>query len=106
MPIVLPARRLPPILILGASLLTACGGQDSATLVAEARAMAAAGDYKVAIIQLKNAVAEDDKNHEVRNLYALRLLAATQLRLGRPGVLVVAESCLPHPSAPNTRRRR
>jgi putative PEP-CTERM system TPR-repeat lipoprotein len=66
MPTVLPAHRLLPVLILGASLLTACGGQDSATLVAEARAMATAGDYKAAIIQLKNAVAEDDKNPKAR----------------------------------------
>ncbi|MDZ7594144.1 MAG: XrtA/PEP-CTERM system TPR-repeat protein PrsT [Thiobacillus sp.] len=66
MPTFLPARRLLPVLILGASLLTACGGQDSATLVSDARAMAAAGDYKAAIIQLKNAVAEDDKNPEAR----------------------------------------
>ena len=66
MPAFVPVSRLLPVLILGAGLLTACGGQDSATLVTEARAMAAAGDYKAAIIQLKNAVAEDDKNPEAR----------------------------------------
>ena len=66
MPTFAPVSRLLPVLILGTSLLTACGGEDSATLVAEARAMAAAGDYKAAIIQLKNAVAEDDKNPEAR----------------------------------------
>ncbi|PKO73954.1 MAG: PEP-CTERM system TPR-repeat protein PrsT [Betaproteobacteria bacterium HGW-Betaproteobacteria-17] len=66
MPNFRPARRLLPVLMLGASLLTACGGQDSTTLVGEAQALAAAGDYKAAIIQLKNAVAEDDKNPEAR----------------------------------------
>ncbi|KVW96876.1 XrtA/PEP-CTERM system TPR-repeat protein PrsT [Thiobacillus denitrificans] len=66
MPIFTPTSRLLPALILGAGLLTACSGEDSATLVAEARAMAAAGDYKAAMIQLKNAVAEDDKNPEAR----------------------------------------
>ena len=63
-----PARpnRLLLALILGASLLTACGKEDSAALLAEARKMIAAGDYKAATIQLKNAVAEDENNAEVR----------------------------------------
>ncbi len=54
--------RLLSILVLSASLLAACGGENSATLVREAKAKAAAGDYKAAIIQLKNAVAADEKN--------------------------------------------
>ncbi|MBU1396496.1 MAG: PEP-CTERM system TPR-repeat protein PrsT [Gammaproteobacteria bacterium] len=66
MPTFVPVPRLLSVLIFGASLLTACGGEDSATLVTEARAMVAAGDYKAAIIQLKNAVAEDNKNPDAR----------------------------------------
>lgn len=66
MPSLRAARRLLPALIPGTSLLIACSGQDSTTLVAEARAMAVAGDYKAAIIQLKNAVAADDQNPEAR----------------------------------------
>lgn len=58
--------RLLSILVLSASLLAACGGENSATLVREAKAKAAAGDYKAAIIQLKNAVAADEKNAEAR----------------------------------------
>jgi putative PEP-CTERM system TPR-repeat lipoprotein len=61
-----PKFRLLPALILGASLLAACGQKDSATLVTEARAKLAAGDYKSAMIQLKNAVAEDEKNAAAR----------------------------------------
>lgn len=63
-----PARipRLLSVLLLSSSLLAACGGQDSATLVREARAKAAAGDTKAAMIQLKNAVAADEKNAEAR----------------------------------------
>jgi len=63
--------------MLGACLLAACGGEDSATLVAEARTKLAAGDYKTAMIQLKNAVAKDEKNAEARfelgKLYLARL---------------------------------
>ncbi|MBZ0068261.1 MAG: PEP-CTERM system TPR-repeat protein PrsT [Thiobacillus sp.] len=61
----LPLQRL-LALLLGTCLLTACGGEDSATLVTDARAKLAAGDYKAAMIQLKNAVAEDDKNADAR----------------------------------------
>lgn len=53
-------------LILSTSMLTACGGEDSATLVADAKTKLAAGDTKAAMIQLKNAVAEDDKNADAR----------------------------------------
>lgn len=66
MSLTLPAPRLLPALMLGACLLTACGGEDSAALVAEARTKLAAGDYKAAMIQLKNAVAKDEKNAEAR----------------------------------------
>lgn len=60
------ASRLLIGLLLGAVLLSACGKQDSASLVAEARARLAAGDTQAALIQLKNAVAEDGKNAEAR----------------------------------------
>ncbi len=66
-------------LLLGASLLTACGKEDSATLVTDAKAKLAAGDYKAAMIQLKNAVAEDDKNADAR--YELGMLYFTQFDL-------------------------
>ncbi|WP_296894065.1 XrtA/PEP-CTERM system TPR-repeat protein PrsT [Thiobacillus sp.] len=66
MPSPLPAPRLLLALLLGACLLTACGREDSATLVTEARTKLAAGDYKAAMIQLKNAVAKDEKNAEAR----------------------------------------
>ncbi|MHB1213891.1 MAG: XrtA/PEP-CTERM system TPR-repeat protein PrsT [Thiobacillus sp.] len=66
MPTLVLAPRLLSVLILGASLLNACNSPDSATLVAEARASVAAGDYKAAMIQLKNAVAEDEKNAAAR----------------------------------------
>ena len=56
MPSSFPAPRLLPALMLGVCLLTACSGEDSATLVKEARAKLATGDYKAAMIQLKNAV--------------------------------------------------
>lgn len=61
--------RLPALLsmlVLSASLLTACGGEDSAALVRDARANIAAGDFKAATIQLKNAVAADEKNADAR----------------------------------------
>ncbi|MCA1925844.1 MAG: PEP-CTERM system TPR-repeat protein PrsT [Thiobacillus sp.] len=54
---------LPSLLVLG---LAACGSEDSAALLKEARAKLAAGDDKAAMIQLKNAVAQDDKNAEAR----------------------------------------
>ena len=60
------ASRLLLSLLLGASLLTACGKNDSTTLVSEAKANLATGDVKAAMIQLKNAVAEDEKNAEAR----------------------------------------
>jgi tetratricopeptide (TPR) repeat protein len=58
--------RLLLALILSASLLTACGKEDSAALLAEARTMIAAGDYKAAAIQLKNALNKNENNAEVR----------------------------------------
>ncbi|MDP2031692.1 MAG: PEP-CTERM system TPR-repeat protein PrsT [Thiobacillus sp.] len=60
------ASRLLLALLLGASLLTACGGEDSATLVKEAKIKIAAGEIKAATIQLKNAIAQDEKNAEAR----------------------------------------
>ncbi len=75
----LHAPRLLPALLLGACLLTACGREDSATLVTEARTKLAAGDYKAAMIQLKNAVAKDEKNAEAR--FELGKLYLTQLDL-------------------------
>ena len=66
MPPSLPTSRLLLALILGASLLTGCGKEDSATLVNEAKAKLAAGQYKAAMIQLKNAIAQDGKNAEAR----------------------------------------
>lgn len=62
----LPAPRLLSALMLGACLLSACGGENSSALVTEARTKLAAGDYKAAMIQLKNAVAKDEKNAEAR----------------------------------------
>ena len=59
-----PAARLLPVLILGASLLTACSEKSSATLVADAKAKLAAGDYKTAMIPLKNALAAEKNNAE------------------------------------------
>ena len=79
MPTSVPEVRLLLALILGASLLVACGQKDSATLVSEARAKLAAGDYKSAMIQLKNAVAEDEKNAAAR--YELGKLYLDQLDL-------------------------
>lgn len=58
--------RLLLALILGTSLLAACGEETSATLIGEAKAKIAAGDYKTAMIQLKNALAEDEHNAEAR----------------------------------------
>lgn len=66
MPTLVLAPRLLSVLILGASLLSACNNQDSAALVAEARTSVATGDYKAAMIQLKNAVAKDEKNAAAR----------------------------------------
>jgi hypothetical protein len=48
-----PAPRLLLALILGVTLLNACGKEDPASLVAEARSMLATGNYKGAMIQLK-----------------------------------------------------
>ena len=79
MPLFLPASRLLLILTLGASLLTACGGEDSATLLKEAKTKIAAGELKAASIQLKNAIAEDENNAEAR--FELGKLYLTQLEL-------------------------
>ncbi|MHB1094142.1 XrtA/PEP-CTERM system TPR-repeat protein PrsT [Thiobacillus sp.] len=72
-----PAPRLLSALLLGACLMSACSGEDSTTLVTDARAKLVAGDYKTAMIQLKNAVAKDEKNAEARfelgKLYFTRL---------------------------------
>ena len=56
MPPLRPASRLLLALILGTGLLTACGGEDSATLVKEAKTNLAAGEFKAAMIHLKNAI--------------------------------------------------
>jgi putative PEP-CTERM system TPR-repeat lipoprotein len=77
-PSALPLQRF-LALLLGTCLLTACGGEDSATLVTDAKAKLAAGDHKAAMIQLKNAVAEDDKNADAR--FELGKLYFSQLDL-------------------------
>jgi putative PEP-CTERM system TPR-repeat lipoprotein len=74
-----PASRLLLALILGASLLTACGGEDSATLVNKAKTSIAAGQFKAATIQLKNAIAKDEHNAEAR--FELGKLYLFQLQL-------------------------
>ncbi len=61
-----PAPRLLLALILGVTLLNACDKETPASLVAEARSMLAAGNYKAAMIQLKNALDKDEKNAEAR----------------------------------------
>jgi putative PEP-CTERM system TPR-repeat lipoprotein len=66
MPTPVHVPRLLSALLLSLGLLSACGGEDSAALAREARAKLAAGDYKTAMIQLKNAVAEDKNNAEAR----------------------------------------
>lgn len=48
------------------NLLSACDTTDSSALVADAKAKLAAGDYQAALIQLKNAAAQDEKNAEAR----------------------------------------
>lgn len=58
--------RLLVFLFLGAGLLSACDSQDSTALVNEARTLVASGDHKAAIIQLKNALAQDEDNAEAR----------------------------------------
>ncbi len=71
------ASRLLLALILGSSLLTACGEKDSATLLKEAKASIAAGEFKTATIQLKNAIDQDETNAEARfelgKLYLTRM---------------------------------
>lgn len=66
----MPLRATPPrllfALLLGSSLLVGCGGNDSATHLASAKASLAAGDHKAAMIQLKNALTEDENNAEAR----------------------------------------
>ncbi|WP_324780042.1 XrtA/PEP-CTERM system TPR-repeat protein PrsT [Thiobacillus sedimenti] len=74
-----PAARSLPALILAAGLLVACGGEDSAELLKDARAKLAAGDYKTATIELKNAVAKDERNAEAR--FELGKLYLAQLDL-------------------------
>ncbi|NDP49013.1 MAG: tetratricopeptide repeat protein, partial [Sulfuriferula multivorans] len=66
MPILVSASRSLIVLLVSGGLLAACGKEDSASLVTEAKAKLAAGDVKSAMIHLKNAVAEDDKNAEAR----------------------------------------
>ncbi|MFO7633850.1 MAG: tetratricopeptide repeat protein, partial [Caldilinea sp.] len=58
-------NRLLFALILGASL-TACSGESSETLLQKAQQSLDSGDRKAAIIQLKSAIQEDDKNAEAR----------------------------------------
>ncbi len=74
-----PVPRLLSALLLGACLMSACSGEDSTTLVADARTKLAAGDSKAAMIQLKNAVAKDEKNAEAR--FELGKLYFSQLDL-------------------------
>lgn len=74
-----PASRLLLALVLSTSLLTACGGKDSATLVKEAQTQLAAGEFKAAMIQLKNAIEQDETNAEAR--FELGKLYLTQLDL-------------------------
>jgi len=66
MPMSVRASRLLFSLLLGVTVLSACGKEDSASLLAEAKTMLAVGDVKSALIQLKNAVAQDEKNAEAR----------------------------------------
>ncbi|MDP3126330.1 MAG: PEP-CTERM system TPR-repeat protein PrsT [Thiobacillus sp.] len=87
-----PASRLLLTLILSAGLLTACGGEDSATLVKEAKTKLAAGEFKAAMIQLKNAIEQDEKNAEARfelgQLYLIQLDLASaekEFRRARDG---------------------
>lgn len=60
----------PPTRLLIAAILslgiTACSGESSSALVSQAKASIAKGDTKAAIIQLKNAIAADEKNAEAR----------------------------------------
>jgi putative PEP-CTERM system TPR-repeat lipoprotein len=79
MPTPIPAPRLLLALILGVTLLNACAKEDPASLVAEARSMLATGNYKGAMIQLKNALDQDEANAEAR--YELGKLYLDQLDL-------------------------
>lgn len=88
MPAFLEPRRLLPALFVGSALLAACADENAASLVDEARKMAAAGDDKSAIIQLKNALAADEEDAEARfelgKLYLARLdLAAAEKEFRR-----------------------
>lgn len=65
MPYALPAPHL-LALLLGVSMLGACSGENSDTLLGDAKAKLAAGDHKAAMIQLKNAVTADARNAEAR----------------------------------------
>lgn len=66
MPTSVNVPRLLLALLLGTTLLAGCSREDSAALVNEARTLAAAGDHKSAIIQLKNALVADEDNAEAR----------------------------------------
>jgi len=59
--------------VLGASL-AGCAGKDAASFVASAKAFVAKGDYKSAIIELKNALQKDPDNGEARVLMAVSFL--------------------------------
>lgn len=61
-----PALRLLPVLLLGAGLLAGCGQGSNDALLEQARKLAAAGDHKAAIIQLKNALAQDENDAQAR----------------------------------------
>ena len=96
MPIIFPSRLL-LALVLGAGLLNACGREDSASLVADASTTLAAGDYKTAMIQLKNALEQDEKNAEARfqlgKLYLAQLdLASAEKEFRRAREAGYAES--------------
>ena len=56
--------------------LAACKGESSSALLEQAKANIAKGDTKAAIIQLKNAVATDEKNAEARYQLGQLYLAA------------------------------
>ena len=81
MPIPVSALRLLFTLLVGASLLCACGKESNASLVADAKAKLAAGDVTSAMIQFKNAVEEDEKNPR----HGLNWAISTWMRVIRQG---------------------
>lgn len=88
MPAFLELRRLLPALFVGSALLAGCADESAPSLVDQAKKMAAAGDDKSAIIQLKNALAADEDDAEARfelgKLYLARLdLAAAEKEFRR-----------------------